>query len=300
MVLSELHFLLTYQCLMECDHCFAWGSPRSSGVWNTHNLQKALDNAITLESIETIYFEGGEPFLYFPILLFGLKEAKARGFRVGIVTYPYWAQTGDDAKEWLRPIAEVGISDLAVSGDCFHGEAVDDIEQKNAIAAARELEIPIGVMAAEEEETDHLASITGGEVGYTKVMYRGRAAVELAPKVTSDKHSWEKLTECPFEPLTDPQRFHVDPYGNLHICQGISIGNILKKPLSEIMSRFEPHKHPILRHLIKGGPAALVREFDLSLSGTFADACELCYRARLSLRSEFPTILHPDQMYGQF
>ena len=29
MKLSGLHFLLTYRCVYECDHCFVWGSPAS-------------------------------------------------------------------------------------------------------------------------------------------------------------------------------------------------------------------------------------------------------------------------------
>ena len=131
-------------------------------------------------------------------------------------------------------------------------------------------------------------------------MYRGRAAVELAPKAVSQKYTWNELIECPFEPLSDPNRVHVDPYGFLHICQGITIGNILEQPLSQIMDQFKPRKHPILGPLIAGGPAALVQQYKLTREGMFADPCELCYYARKNLRSQFPTILGPDQMYGEF
>ena len=32
MELTGLHLLLTYRCTYECDHCFAWGSPRQEGT----------------------------------------------------------------------------------------------------------------------------------------------------------------------------------------------------------------------------------------------------------------------------
>jgi MoaA/NifB/PqqE/SkfB family radical SAM enzyme len=300
MTLTSLHFLLTYQCVSECSHCFVFGSPFSSGVWTIKSLQKALDNAQTLETIDSICFEGGEPFLYYPILLAGLKEAKKRDYYLGVVSYPYWAQTVEDAKQWLQPIAEIGIGGLSVSGDCFHGDEVDYKYQNNAIRAAKELGIHIGLLAVDEQPSDDQPTVAGEKVSPGTVMYRGRAAVKLAPEVTAPRYAPETLTECPYENLTAPGRVHVDPFGNLHICQGIIIGNILNQPLSEIVRQFAPTKNPILGTLIAGGPAALVKQFNLPCEGTYADACELCYRAREQLRSQFPDILGPDQMYGEF
>ena len=30
--LSGLHLLLTFQCTLQCDHCFTWGSPWQRGT----------------------------------------------------------------------------------------------------------------------------------------------------------------------------------------------------------------------------------------------------------------------------
>jgi hypothetical protein len=51
---------------------------------------------------------------------------------------------------------------------------------------------------------------------------------------------------------------------------------------------------------LSGGPAELVRAYDLQLKENFADACHLCYTARLSLRERFGEILGPDQVYGGY
>ena len=58
--------------------------------------------------------------------------------------------------------------------------------------------------------------------------------------------------------------------------------------------------HPICGLLFKGGPAALVTEYNLQPASHYADACHLCYEARTMLRERFPQYLNPDQMYGVF
>ena len=111
--------------------------------------------------------------------------------------------------------------------------------------------------------------------------------------------SWQEFTTCPWEDLRNPQRVHVDPFGHLHICQGISIGNLLEHPLTEIMADFRPDEHPIVGPLLDGGPAEIVRRYELAREDGYADHCHLCYTARYNLRSRFPDVLAPDQMYGR-
>jgi hypothetical protein len=128
------------------------------------------------------------------------------------------------------------------------------------------------------------------------VLYRGRAAKKLA--AFAQLKPWDQFTECPWEELRYPQRVHVDAYGNLHICQGISIGNLVEKPLTEIMTSYDPDTHPIVGPLLNGGPAEIVNRYHLPHEPAYADACHLCYLSRCGLRDRFPEVLTPDQMYG--
>jgi hypothetical protein len=128
------------------------------------------------------------------------------------------------------------------------------------------------------------------------VMYRGRAVEKLAPRAASQP--WEKFDSCPHEDLREPGRIHLDPLGNLHICQGVAIGNLFEKPLKQICEKYDADAHPICGPLLEGGPAALVTEYNLPHVTSYADACHLCYEARTTLRSRFPQQLGPDQMYG--
>ena len=104
MKLSGLHLLVTYRCLFECDHCFVWGSPRQAGTMTLGKIRRILDSAQEIDTVEWIYFEGGESFLYYPVVLRGVQTAAAKGYKVGIVSIAYWATDVDDALEWLKPL----------------------------------------------------------------------------------------------------------------------------------------------------------------------------------------------------
>jgi len=98
--------------------------------------------------------------------------------------------------------------------------------------------------------------------------------------------------------LREPERLHVDPFGNLQVCQGISLGNVFKRSLKDICEAYDPDSHPIIGPLLKGGPVELARVYALPHNEGYADACHFCFEARLALRKRFPRILNPDQMYG--
>ena len=119
MKLNGLHLLLTYQCTFECDHCFVWGSPRQTGVMTLAAIQEILHQGRELGTVTSIYFEGGEPFLYYPILARGVMLASEMGFKVGIVSNAYWATSLEDALVWLEPFAG-RLSNLTGSSDLFH------------------------------------------------------------------------------------------------------------------------------------------------------------------------------------
>jgi MoaA/NifB/PqqE/SkfB family radical SAM enzyme len=293
MKLEGLHILLTYQCTYECDHCFVWGSPHQTGTLTYEQIAQILHQAKEA-GVSSIYFEGGEPFLYYTILAKVVHKASHMGFDVGIVSNAYWATSVADAEEWLRPLAG-HLADFTVSSDLFHGdESLGEFAQ-NALAAAHWLHIPTGLISV--AQPDAAAVESHGQIeNESAVMYRGRAAKKLVEKATS--HPWEGFDSCLHEDLREPGRVHVDPLGNVHICQGISIGNVFETSLKTICENYDADSHPICGLLLSGGPAALVSEYNLPHASHYADGCHLCYEARTQLRARLPHILSPDQMYG--
>jgi hypothetical protein len=140
--LSGLHLLLTYECNYECAHCFVWGGPSQGGTMSEELVMQILGQAEELGSIEWIYFEGGEPFLFYDLLCRGVRLANERGFRVGIVTNAYWATTEAKALEYLQPFAGV-VEDLSISNDIYHGSGDGPGETLIARQAAEHLGIPV-------------------------------------------------------------------------------------------------------------------------------------------------------------
>jgi MoaA/NifB/PqqE/SkfB family radical SAM enzyme len=260
------------------------------------SIEEILRQGKTVPSIHSVYFEGGEPFLYYPVMVKGSRLAVDRGYSVGVVTNGYWANDARDAEEWLRPLAGL-VADLAVSSDSYHEDEPLGLKAGFAREAAAKLGIPAGVISIARPREPGGASPSGQlDRGLSSVMYKGRAAANLAAKAVLRPAG--DFTECPHEDLQEPGRVHVDPFGNLHICQGISVGNLFKTPLAEICERYEAASHPVAGPLDAGGPVELIARYGLRRKERYADACHMCYEARLELRSRFRHILTPDQMYG--
>ncbi|MGE5141537.1 MAG: radical SAM protein [Rudaea sp.] len=295
MRITGLHLLLTSQCNFECDHCFVWGSPRTTETMSLAQVRDILHQAVELGTVKSIYFEGGEPFLYHPILVKSVSEAHRLGFTIGIVSNAYWATGVEEARAWLEPLAGL-VDDLSVSSDLFHYDSKMSRQAANAMQAAGELGIPIGVISIARPDAD--AAKVSGQLpeGESGVMYRGRAADKLASFAVH--HPWTEFTDCPHEDLREPGRVHVDPLGNVHVCQGIVAGNLFEKPLREISAEYDPDAHSIAGPLLAGGPVELVRRYSLPHRDDYADACHLCYESRRLLRSQFPALLRPPTMYG--
>jgi hypothetical protein len=130
-------------------------------------------------------------------------------------------------------------------------------------------------------------------------MLRGRAAHQLVEGLEV-KHL-DGFVECPFEELESPTRLHVDPYGNIHICQGILAGNVWDSSLAQVVAAYEPRGHPVLGPLIEGGPRALAERTGVGKGDSFATECHACYEIRKALRNQkaYKEVLGPNQVYGE-
>nr|WP_321352776.1 radical SAM protein [uncultured Methanoregula sp.] len=298
---TQVHFLLTYMCSLSCEHCFVCSSPSAEGTFTPGQIAMVLDEASRLGTVDTIYFEGGEPFLFYPVLLDGIRQAADRNYAVGIVTNGYFATSDENARCFLEPLRNLRICDFSVSDDVFHYEDRQENPAGRAFRIAQELGLPATILALDPggsgpEMKASLREEKKGVITEGSIMFRGRAAARLSRY--AEAKDWQQFTTCPYEDLQNPYRLHVDAYGNLQICQGICMGNIGKKPLDELVRNYDPSAHPVCGPLLEGGPAQLARVLGYTPPpGGVADACHLCYLARKSCRGKMPGILEPRQVY---
>lgn len=294
MSLEQIHFLLTYNCNYECDHCFLYCSPRAKGTFTLAQIRSVLIETNRIPSVDTVYFEGGEPFLYYPVLLAALKEAKTMGLRTGIVSNTYWATSVADAEIWLRPFADLGVDFISVSDDTFHHGERSGTPAERAKTAGERLKLNTSVICI--DSPGERTGPKGEPIVEGAAMLRGRAA----DKLTEGLHlqDGKAFSVCEWEKLRSPKRVHVDPYGYVHICQGISMGNMWKIPLAELVDGYRADKHPICGPLLDGGPALLAKHYSIPCGDGYAHACHLCYETRKRLLGRFPEYLGPEQVYG--
>lgn len=186
-----------------------------------------------------------------------------------------------------------------MSDDEFHSTKGDESPGAIAYRAAKKLGFPCAkiciepppVVSVSDSRSDKGQPVTGGGV-----LFKGRAAEKLT--ATLPVRPWRELTTCPHEELVHPERVHVDSYGNVQVCQGVSIGNRWRTPLSELVRAYDAAKHAIVGPLVGGGPAQLVERFGVKVADAYVDECYLCYMARKSLLPAFPQYLAPAQVYG--
>jgi hypothetical protein len=258
-----------------------------------------LNECRRIGTVEEIFFEGGEPFLFYPLMLEGIRKAKELGFKTGIVTNGYWATCAEDAALWLKDLAKLGLFDLTISDDDLHYGEVPVRPSQIAIAAGKEMGIPTNSICkakpqvkqnTENQQEKGTPEITGG------IKLRGRAVEKYAGELPTRR--FQELTKCPYEDLAEPRRVHIDCFGNVHICQGIKIGNCCQTPLSELMKNYDASAHPICGPLLRGGPARLAEEHKINPQSSYVDECHFCYATRLALLDRFPQCLGPRQVYG--
>ncbi len=288
-MLTGVHVLLTYKCTLACDHCFLYAGPRARGTMTLSQIRDVLSQARQVDSVTRISFEGGEPFLFYAALLEGIRMADELGFATEIVTNAYWATSEEDAAHWLRPLAALHLGVLSVSDDVFHfGEG--ETAAKRALATAHRLGIPTGALSLQRPFATDAAAIGGG------VFFRGRAAEMLTPGLP--RRPWPTLTHCPHENLRSPSRVHVDPYGHVHLCQGLTMGNVRERSLADLLQDYGAAGHPICGPLIEGGPAQLARHYSIAPETTYVDECHFCYAVRSALVERDVGYLAPRQVYG--
>jgi len=250
-------------------------------------IRSVLQEAVKVGTIGAIGFQGGEAFLFYPLMLEGMKIAHEMGFGIWTATNGYWATTVEDAVIWLKPLLKLGVR-LGVSDDSFHFGDSPDSPAKMAIAAAKQLNM----------------SVQSTKPEFTPVL-RGRAVEKLSYGLP--KRSFQEFTECPYgsskspygHSIHSPGTIYIDSYGNVQLfCAGLSIGNVWKTPLSTLLKHYDAGSHPICGPLIRGGPVLLAKEYGVKHEDEYVDQCHMCFLVRLALIDRFPQYLAPRQVYG--
>jgi len=264
-----------------------------------------LSEAREAGAVEVCFF-GGEPLYHFDLLTGGVEHARKVGLSPITMSNAFWATSEELALKRLRLLRERGLDSIWFSADPFHLEYVPLEHIRNAVKAAKSLDLLAEVnncYFVEEDGDDVLrrcreiaSRLLPHEANVDNVGFCGTAAEILAER--APKQSWAKYRTCRMGGI---ELALVAPSGHVQIdpCWRISIGNAKERKLSEIITTYDRNAHPIFEILNEEGVLGLTRmAMRYGFEPTeYASACHLCYEARKVLLNHYPEHLAPAIWY---
>ena len=314
-------FNITYDCNLDCPHCFYYRPTRPGRVMSPERVAEIIAPMRDVAPVTEAHFTGGEPFLYFDRLLGMVGAAKRLGAqRITCSTNCSWATDPDVTRDRITRLVDAGLTWFLISADAFHQECVP---LENALRAAdvrRDL-IPadagpqdLSVVCFVDKDYPHpfndrtLAiarriEAAGHASSLHPSMPYGRGCQLIPPDAcrmtVPERRCWQWMTWGFIHPK-GPWTVFIGPDENVNVCYGVSLGNLRDASLPELLRRFDEDPNPIVKALLTDGPAGLARRaagYGWHDDRPFINECHLCYRVRTFLRRFEPRYLQPDVCY---
>ena len=163
---DTLNVVLGYRCNAQCRHCCTSCGPRedesaarrflggiavSAGTYLDTFPQLTEESVVGLvelagqtPTITRVSFTGGEPILFKPVLLAGLRRAKGYGLATRVVSNASWAKTPEAAERIVGQLADAGLGQLTLSCSDYHSEFVELDCLRHALQAALTTNLEVG------------------------------------------------------------------------------------------------------------------------------------------------------------
>jgi MoaA/NifB/PqqE/SkfB family radical SAM enzyme len=295
MAITTLGLILGYTCNIRCRHCL-WGDAlNDTRRMTAEEACSYIDMAYELGTIRLVGLSGGESFLFKPVMKKAMYHA-AKTYRLpsSISTNSSWAISVDKARSILRQYHNIGLRRLQLSVDDFHQEWVPLERVKNALIAARELEIKSTLVCVVTTKTRTLEQylealevergplVEAAEVPCTPVGFGGEL---VAPE---DLHKPDSADGVPSDFCSMLNVLNILPDGSVQMCCGapfsleaLRAGNAKREDLKNIVERAE--WNPIFNALSAAtGPRLLAEALKQGgldgflRRGCYASSCDAC------------------------
>jgi len=279
--LDTWYLQLTDRCTNACPHCFSSCSPGGRAVVPFALARKWIHH-MAVVAARRIVFTGGEPFLYFPMLRNLVHEAASCGLWPSVWTNGYWITGAEEFRLTLRYLADVGLKQLILSDDSYHGAVPFRAFADQLGPLASELHVDLRFARVEPKAPssppDYLFDDHHSLDG--PIMFRGRAATECS----AHQRRWklEDFDACPFLSFDTPKSLFIDVRGFLNICPGFPLADLKVVSLKKFFTDFNLEKHAVAHAIATGGPRRLAADFLLTdgTEGGFVDFCHACWSLR--------------------
>ncbi len=314
--LRNIGFLMTHQCQVACPHCIIKAGPHRRGKIRLADARKWIDQVAAYRSgyIKALALTGGEPFFDMALLRQISAHGAEKGLIVSAVTNAFWAVTRQEAVAVLRSVPDIRM--LAFSTDVYHQRSIPFERVKNAIMAARDLEIPYNIAVCTEDTDDPeykqilaaLETVTPPETIATAITFRAGRALEGIAELKYRMTPTPPVSACAAggSPIIFPSGRVVaciGPVIDLPTKHPLLLGNLRDSPLETILDGAE--RNSILHAIRVWGPRKLIALASEAGLGQYlpkeyveGSMCQACYSLMASRRIR--RFLHTLSQDGRF
>ncbi len=299
--LTNIGFLITYRCQIACPHCVVHAGPHRGEEMALEDTTNWIRQASAYAGghIKAACFTGGEPFYDLPKLKRLCGFAVAHGMVPTVVSNAFWADTEDHA---MNALESLPLQVISISADAHHQSQIPFANVRNALLAAKRLDLIYNVAVCTEDESDpahqdfirRLEQIVERDRISTVVTFAAGRALQNARSLRYATDTTPPATACPG--AGTPTIF---PDGRVYACIGpvidigaahpLLLGNAKTTPLAEMLDAAEID--PVLHILRLWGPARLLTLLEERGHGPLLpklfvrnSMCNLCHSLMSDLR----------------
>jgi len=281
----NLGILLWNKCNATCKHCAVDSSPFERYSMTNDQIFKAIDSSFYDCSTPSIGLSGGEAFINYERLKQIIKYATDKGARVSVNSNGFWGKSIEKAREIVRELKQLKLSQLVISIDEFHEEFINADSPINVIIACKyeHLEVRLQYVSVKNgKRLTDLLSVHGD-----RLLNIECREIPLHPVGRGAQYSREYLFLergipmglCPSAILSISAKGNIIPCCNTagHL-PALKIGDINTDSLQDV--DFEFKNDPLFIILCRFGPQALIekaKEHGYCLDDGYIDQCHLCY-----------------------
>ncbi|MDR2547527.1 MAG: radical SAM protein [Lachnospiraceae bacterium] len=305
--LNRIEFVITDACSGKCKHCSNGERSGNDGVDADAavNAVKRLAERFAIESLMTF---GGEPLL-FADTVYKIHAAACDCSipKRDLITNGFFTKDERRINEVAQTLVTSGVNDIGISVDVFHQEYIPLEPVMIFAEALLKYEIPsLSVQPAwvvnENAENPYNAETKRLLKLFNDKGIQTNEGNNIFPSGNALKHLGEYFTtpgnvdlslpcgSMPYtERLDEVSSFGINPNGDVNLCS-ITIGNIYKTDVLDIVDRYDPYSIPAWQAMLNGGVPELLRyaesqNLDVDISDC-RSACGVCRKIMTALKNK--------------
>jgi len=275
--LNRIEFVITDACSGRCKHC-------SNGERSSYGESVNADAAVTAIkqlsdrfAIKSIMTFGGEPLLFSETVCKIHTAARDCGIsKRQLITNGFFSKDEIKIDEVAKALCVSGVNDVLLSVDVFHQEFIP-IEPVMYFAEALlrnnapSLRVQPAWVVNEENDNPYNTKSRRLLKLFTDKGIRVNEGNNIFPSGNALKYLGEYFTppdkvdlslpcgSMPYtERLDEVRCFSVNPNGDVDLCS-ITIGNVYKTDVADIVDNYDPYANPAWRAVLNGGVEELLR-----------------------------------------